>query len=1007
MSAALPYAITAGITLAIGFGASFISGALKKNDSRRGRSVNVSSGHLITRRDHQARLPRIYGRMRVGLNIAYMTTTADQNAYLHVIGLIGEGPIKGIVREDGSTLETSGVEFDDDNPPLLYVNGEIWTKFPSASYFIEFYDGRSNQGVCTTLNGAEGDWQDALRNTAYIYMRWHYDRDLDMAPPDTLEVVVDGLEIYDPITTSTAWTDNPAIVAYNYLTASSFRGGMGVPAAKVDTTSLSGFKDYCDTKGWTANLSIHEERPNADHLQQILDGGRGRLIDSAGNLKFRFFDLNHESTVDDLTEADVLVDGEGAEQIEFSQPDIMDRPNTVRAKFINSAYNRYNVDDFVLTDDDAIQDDNDDRRELEVNVHGLSTLDKAQKMAFYHLERARYNRVLTGHFGRRCLGLEPMDLITFTFTPFGWDEKYFRVLSHATQPDMTVKMSLIEEAVSLYNDVFDPETLELFDTTLLSPSEAPPNVQNVVVEEETYPERGRSRSRIVIDFDPPPTTTAPFWDYAEVWVRRDSATNEELLSNTDFTDNTGTDPNVTFSDWSERETSGAADWDFNGGAEITITTAPTDQTHIALRQAITIDADQSYVCKYSVLGDASNDSDILVSVHEIGDPSVVYGSQTLASDGNVKSGEFVIDPAGVTSAYVRVYFASVPSIGDKLTAASVSVKKYNRWEYQTKAGENGNSSNYTIDPAVEGDLYYIKLLSVTVHGLKEDFNGAYTAQHLVTGLDSNPSNISALTAVANGSSVALSATWTGSTDVEAFEIRLGEAWNDGVTVMTAVAHSNDLRANINGVRPGTFTFWAAALNNAGNYSSTPISATVEVFIPPGYTQLATYGSWTWDFSAGTFSNAAQTTHTFGGTSYDALECSHTGDVLVGTWQSPTHDLGAVEKVKVWGDFVVDLDSADKQWASNWSTGSTWPPATGTPWNQIFTLQQSGKIRAKLLAKDTDATWTSPDAEFDFFEMQSAEIENRYVRVEIEITDPNLGSNIYVKELDMLAYEGPA
>ena len=211
---------------------------------------------------------------------------------------------------------------------------------------------------------------------------------------------------------------------------------------------------------------------------------------------------------------------------------------------------------------------------------------------------------------------------------------------------------------------------------------------------------------------------------------------------------------------------------------------------------------------------------------------------------------------------------------------------------------------------------------------------------------------------------------------------------------------------VNAVRPGTFTFWAAALNNAGNYSSTPVSAVVEVFSPPGYTELATYGSWQWDFTTGTFTNAEKTTHTFGGTSYDALKCSHTAGNLVGTWQSATHDLGAVEKVKVWGDFTTDLDSADKKWSSNWTTGVAWPPAAGTSWANIFTLQASGKLTAKLLAQDSDSNWSSAK-EYDFFEMQSAEVENRYLRVEVTITDPNVGSNIFLKELNMYAYEGPA
>ena len=827
---------------------------IQKTRQRGGDSGDVSSGHLVTRRNHQDRIPRVYGRCRVGVNNVYAHTAGSTNKYLYMVCAICEGPIKGIVRQDGTTYETTGSQLPESNPPLIYLDNVLWIYNP-ADVYIEFFDGSDSQAVSSTMSAAHGSWADAMRNTAYFIIRLKYDRKRHMSQPNQITVVIDGMECYDPITTTTGWTDNPAICAYNYMTASGFRGGMGIPAAKIDTTSLSDFKDYCDDLSWTANLPLHEAKPDADHLQAILDGGRGRIIESGGVIKFRFFDLNYEAVSMNLTAEDIVVDRDGAELIEFSQPDIADRPNTIRVKFLNGKDYKYIVDDFVLADDDAIDDDGGDRREMEVGLHGLSEMDTAQKMANYHLERARYNRTLTGQFGRRCIALEPMDLVTLTFDPFGWDEKYFRVLQHSIKPDLTVDMSLQEEADALYNDDYDPSNIEYYDTTLPGPGDTVPSVLNVSYSEETYPERQRSRSRIVVDFDPPAETTNPFWSYAEVWVRR-----------------------------------------------------------------------------------------------------------------------------GLTGT----------------------------WEYKTKAGENDGSSNYTLDPVEEGETYYIKFVSVTIHGQKEDFDTAYTLQHLVLGLDSNPASISALTAISNGGNVTLTATWSGDDDVANFEIRAGESFNDGVVVTVAPAHSNDLRATINGFRPGTHTFWAAALNNAGLYSSTPVSAQVTVYIPPGYTELATYGSWTWDFSTGTFSNSAQTTHTFGGTSYDALECSHTGDVLVGTWESPTHDLGAVEKVKIWGDFVVDLDSSDKQWSNNFPAATAWSSLgiDGKSWTQIFSLQESGKVQATLKAKDTDTAWTSA-TEYDFFEMQAVEIENRYVRVVLTINDPNIGSNLYVKELDLKAYEGPA
>lgn len=993
---------------AAGFLLSFAGAALSGSPGIRGNTGKagpVSNGHQITRRDHQAFVPRIYGQQNVGVNQVYMHTTGDSNKYLHMICDIGEGPIAGLVRSDGTRYTTTGTALPSSNPPLIYFDDILWTSFPAdGPAHIEFFKGSDDQGVCSTLQAFHSAWNDAKRYTAYLYIRLKYARDITMIEPSSIMVAVDGLECTDPFdtelidntgfigttgisggtgtltgsvpdswsawmdspgtgtisasngivtfgviagaalafhsstpavsisagstyrvginvisitgtvqlsvrrgdgsvvtlanqtltigtnvftftasasdayqtlyltlsdgssisfstpsirltsgTTTAQWTNNPAICAYDYMTTSSFRGGMGIPSAVIDESSLSDFKSYCDIKGWTSNLTINEDKPDVDHLQRILNGARASVIPSGEYLSFHYDDLNYESTVMALTAADIVVDADGAEMLDFGEPDIIDRPNTIRAKFLNGEDYKYTIDDFVHPDNDAIADDGGDVREVTIDVHGLSDLDKVQQMAYYHLERKRYNRVLSGTFGRRCLALEPGDIVTITFAPFGWTAKYFRVKTAAPQQDFTVQMTLQEESLVLYDDLYNPAAIEWFDTTLPSPIDPVLSVINVTVAEETYPERGRSRSRLIVDFEAPAIGDCPHWDHADVWVRR--------------------------------------------GASGT-------------------------------------------------------------------------------------------------------------WEYKTKAGQNDSSSNYTLDPVEEGEVYYVKFVSVSILGTKESFDTAYSIQHTVLGVDSDPDDLSGLTAIANASGVTLFATWSGDDDAANFEIRIGASWNDGVTIMIAPAHNNALRTTINGVRPGTHIFWAAVLNNAGRYSSTPASATVTVFIPPGYTELATYGSWSWDYSTGTFSNAEATTHTFASVSHDALKCSHTSDVLTGTWQSTTYDLGAVEKVKVWGDFVMDLDSADKHWENNFPAATAWEDLgiDGKSWMEIFSLQESGKVRAKLLVKDTDSDWGSA-TEYEFFEMQCVEIENRYVRVEIEITDPNAGSNIYVKELNMYAYEG--
>ncbi len=1009
MAAVVPYAITAAVSLALSFGASLVSEKL----GRRGQdsSGEVSNGHLLTKRNNQERVPRIYGRTRVGVNTAYINTTGGNNAQLHIIALLGEGPIKGVVRQNGDTWETTADDFTTSNPPLVYMDGQLWTDFPSAGApFIEFYDGSPTQNVCNALKDADPNWQDALRNTAYLYIRLWYDRDKVMVQPNTIQVVVDGLECYDPFTTNTEWTNNPAIVAYNYMTASRFRGGMGIPASKIELSSLFDLKNYCDAKGWTANIPIYEGKPDSDNLQAILDGGRARIVESGLSYKFKFFDLNYESTVMNLTDADIVADNDGAESLQFSQPDIMDRANTVRIKYLNETGYRYNVDDFVLSNDTAIEEDGGDKRELSVSVHGLSNPNLAQQMGYYHLERARYNRVLSGHFGRRCMGLEPMDLITLTFEPFGWDQKYFRVIQHSVQADYTAQMTLVEEALSLYNDIFDPESIEVYDTNLLSITDPPPSVENVVYREEAYDERGRTRSRIIADFDPPPVAIAPFWSYAEVWVRRLNALSETVL-NRDFARYSGVPPNVNFADWQEVVNDGAASFEYDNGGKLTVTAAPANWFNQYFFQDVTVETGTPYICSYSVTGGAGNTADVRIVVYR----PTTWGFVVEPSDGTIKNGEFVIESFGAENVRVGVYLFNDPAVNDTFTVHNISLKKYSRWESYGKRGENNSNSNFTLDPVERSETYLIKFVSVTLHGTKEDFNNAFTLQHTVTGSTRIPSNISALTVVANGDAVNFSANWFGESDVSVFELRYGTTWEDGITIMIAPAQGNDLRATVNGIAPGTYTFWAAAkartIDNV--YSSAPISASVQVFLPPGFTPHQNWGSGTEDFQNGTFINSEPTTRNFGGTVYNALKLLHpfnpfTGTAdLFGSFESRAYDLVDTDPKRLYGEFVVDIDNPGKIWSNNFTAATKWT-ALGLGnkrWDQIFQEQRSGRVRAEILVNDVDSGWDNPAAIFDFFEIQSVEFSYRYFRLRVHLEDPNDQTFIYLKEVNLYALEG--
>ena len=460
-------------------------------------------GQLVNTCDNRIPLPLIYGRTRVGINRVYACTTGEDNKYLHLVGNICEGPVKGIYEIDGV--------------PQIFLGDKLYTEYGDKFYY-EFFRGTPDQSVCSTLAtataGEEEPWNEPKHYTAYIYCRFEYDPDVFQGLPD-ITMVIEGMEVYNPTTGVTEYTRNPALHALDYMTRSSKRGGMQIGSSRIDTALIETAAAYCDTKGWTCDICLRDERSAIDHFQGILNTFRGDLIYSDSIFQLKYRDLNYESPVMDITENDVVE--QGASTLRIEQPSIFNTPNAVRCRYINEE-KKYTFDDFILSDSDAIEADGDYREQV-AEFPGILNSSNVAKMAAYLLERARLNKTASLVIGSRGMALEPHDLITLTHSWPGWDKKIMRVSGASISYDGNVALSLEEEYASFYDDDYEITPEMFYDTTLPDPRAAIPSVINVSHAEETYYYRGRTFTRWRINFDRPTLESYPFWDYAEIWVK--------------------------------------------------------------------------------------------------------------------------------------------------------------------------------------------------------------------------------------------------------------------------------------------------------------------------------------------------------------------------------------------------------------------------------------------------------------------------------------------------------
>ena len=250
--------LAVGIIAAASFALSTIASLLTASPQE--QKAASSRGQLVNTSDTQMPLPLIYGRQRVGINRVYVGVSGYDNKFLHVIGTICEGEIEGIV-------EVEGV-------PQIFLNDRLYNTIGRTSlgeklFTYEFFNGSPTQDVCASLKSVIPEWNDPLRNTAYIYCVFTYDTDKFQGLPE-VTVVVDGLKVKNLATGVVEYSNNSAYCGFDLMTRPSVRGGMEIQEARIDVDQIIGCAAYCDIKGWTTNIVLLQNTAVSDNLLQVL-----------------------------------------------------------------------------------------------------------------------------------------------------------------------------------------------------------------------------------------------------------------------------------------------------------------------------------------------------------------------------------------------------------------------------------------------------------------------------------------------------------------------------------------------------------------------------------------------------------------------------------------------------------------------------------------------------------------------------------------------------------------
>lgn len=429
-------------------------------------AANELKGQTINVRSSTAPRQLIYGQSLVGGVMFYAATTGNNNEYLHTVFGLADHQIQSVEK----------VYFGDED--LGTVNGTVASGRYSGKARVQHKTtgGTAYTDLVTETAGLTNNWTSShkLTGISSVYVRMQYDTSIFTSIP-TVRALVKGKLLFDPRTSTTAWSDNPALCIRDYIMSDY---GMRVTSDEIDSASFIAAANICDEtvtaktgvtqKRYTLNGVVDTSKSPREVLQDMLSTCAGMLIYSSGKYKLitgAFSSPVQTITVDDLR-GDVQLSCANEKSNLF---------NRVIGVFAD-ADKLYSATEYpaIASSTFKTQDGNEELT-AQLDLNFTTNIYEAERLAKINLLKSRQGIVVNISCKPTCLNITAGDVVGLTIPQLGFSGKYFRVMEWRLNEDIGVDLVLKEEDSTAYDwatsDAIDgaPNT----SLTLIQPQAAP------------------------------------------------------------------------------------------------------------------------------------------------------------------------------------------------------------------------------------------------------------------------------------------------------------------------------------------------------------------------------------------------------------------------------------------------------------------------------------------------------------------------------------------------------
>jgi len=444
-------------------------------------------GYLITQRGSTLPHQVIYGKIRIASGVVFQGTT-DNNKYLH------------------SVLAFAGHEIEEFE--TIYFNDEVLTlsgndvtapaKYAGKVKIVKKLGTTTQTAVTSSdLGGlappAKWTTDCKLLATAYLYVRLEFDADVFPNGFPEITAIIKGKKVYDPRTSTTAWSDNPALCLRDYITSGKegtnttiYSYGLSEDIESVDDDLVTIAANVCDHLNYptlsggtrfSLNGAFTTNTTPYDAIINLSTSMGGLLWYAQG--KWRMKPAYYTSPVLDLNEDDLR------SGIQIStRHSRRENFNVVKGTF-RGPESDYQPSDFPqvpilnsATYNALLAADGGQESVIDLELPFTDNTTEARRLARITLERNRQQLTVQATFGMKAFQVQVGDIIRLTNTRLGFDNKEFEVVTWdfgiRDEYDILTSMTLREISESVFDEVSDGAVYESDNTTLPSPFDVPP-----------------------------------------------------------------------------------------------------------------------------------------------------------------------------------------------------------------------------------------------------------------------------------------------------------------------------------------------------------------------------------------------------------------------------------------------------------------------------------------------------------------------------------------------------